>query len=212
MREGAIGRVRRMAWHTLRTQPASTPLGNAGNWRVDPAVAGGGVLTDHGWHVFYILQAWVNEVPTAVAARLETRRHTGYAVEDTATVQVTFPSATAEVFLTWAADVRDNWAEIVGTRGRIVLEDDVLTLRRDADEARSTIPPPLSEGSAHPDWFDAVAEQFVAEVHGVDAPSSNLMEASVCLALETAARESSRHDGRLVSLARVLPIGLGATP
>jgi predicted dehydrogenase len=208
VREGAIGRVHRMTWHTLRSQPASTSSGAAANWRVDPAVAGGGVLTDHGWHVFYVLRSWANEVPTAVAARLETRRHTGYAVEDTATVQVAFPGATAEVLLTWAADVRDNRAEIAGTSGRIVLEDDVLNLRRGESDARWTIPPPLSQGSAHPDWFDAVADQFVAEMQGGGAPASNLTEATICLAVETAARESSRQGGRLVPLAAVLPGGL----
>jgi predicted dehydrogenase len=201
VRKGAIGRVIRVVWQTLRTKPAATQDEDQGNWRLDPAVAGGGVLTDHGWHVFYILQAWVGELPTAVSARLETRRHTQYPVEDTATVQVTFPGATAEVLLTWAAETRDNVAEVIGTTGSIRLEDDVLVLRRAGEaEQRWTIPPALSNGSVHPDWFDPIATRFLADIRGGSPDPSNLVEASVCVALEAAARESSRRGGREIPL------------
>src|SRR5262245_10567964 len=70
--DGAIGRVTDVQWHTLRTRPAAAATDS---WRVDPAIAGGGVLTDHGWHVCYILQRWIGAPPIAVNATLETRRH-----------------------------------------------------------------------------------------------------------------------------------------
>src|SRR5207247_2317607 len=57
--DGAIGRVTDAAWQTLRTRPAAVADGGADNWRVDPDIAGGGVLTDHGWHVCYILHRWI---------------------------------------------------------------------------------------------------------------------------------------------------------
>src|SRR5436309_2919896 len=89
-RDVEIVGVTHVIWHTLRTRPASVGDERAGNWRVDPAVAGGGVLSDHGWHVFYVVQRWVGEPPLAVSARLERRRHLTWGVEDTATVRVTF--------------------------------------------------------------------------------------------------------------------------
>src|SRR5258705_7884953 len=49
IREGRIGAVREVAWRTLRTQPAAAAGGES--WRGDPAGAGGGGLTHHGWHV-----------------------------------------------------------------------------------------------------------------------------------------------------------------
>src|SRR6185295_5784130 len=126
-----VGAVRRVVWHTRRTRPAAAADAGADNWRVDPAVAGGGVLTDHGWHVFYVVRRWIGGTPTAVSAELERRRHTALAVEDTASVRLTFPSATAEILLTWAAETRGNWAEIVGTAGRLELRDDTLVWERD---------------------------------------------------------------------------------
>ena len=115
IRQGEIGSVRRIVWETLRVKPAAAGDGRDGNWRVDPAVAGGGVLTDHGWHVFYILPAWVGARPLRVGARLETRRHTVFPVEDTASVRLGFPDASVDILLTWAADERRNGVSVDGS-------------------------------------------------------------------------------------------------
>ena len=200
---GAIGRVTRVVWETLRTRPAATSEERNGNWRVDPDVAGGGVLTDHGWHVFYVVSRWIGQAPRAVSARLETRRHTAFSVEDTATVRLAFEHATAEILLTWAADERRNWAEVTGTEGVIELQDGTLVLRTNARgaERRWACPPALSDGSHHPDWCDAVADEFLAEVTGAAPRGRNLAEASLCVALEQGARASSLAGGRAVALA-----------
>ncbi len=200
IRDGAIGTVRRVVWQTLRTKPDTGGDGRTGNWRVDPDIAGGGILTDHGWHVFYVLQRWIGHRPTAISATLETRRHTQWSVEDTATLRLTFPGAAAEVLLTWASDVRRNRAELAGTEGTIQLEDDTLVLDRSGrehSERRWRCPPALSDGSHRPDWFRQVAEDFLGSVNGSMPRGANLAEASLCIALETLARESSRRGGPL---------------
>jgi len=190
--DGAIGRVTGVLWHTLRTRPAAAA---ADNWRVDPAIAGGGVLTDHGWHVCYILQRWIGAPPIAVNATLETRRHVSWPVEDTATLRVRFPDATAEVLLTWASDERRNWAQLTGETGTIEIVDDTLLLRRATGEQRWSFASGLSDGSQHPDWFHSVADQFLGEMSGAASDGANLAEASVCVEVEALARESHRRGG-----------------
>ena len=194
VRAGEIGTLTRVVWHTLRTQPAAAGDGRGDNWRLDPLVAGGGVLSDHGWHVCYLLVRWIGARPAAVSARLETRRHTRWPVEDTATLEVTFPAATAHVLLTWAAGERRNWAALEGDSGRIELDDDTLILTRDGGERRWPCPP-LSSGSHHPDWFGAVAGEFLSEVSGAAPSRANLAEATLCVTIESLARESSRLGG-----------------
>ena len=205
-REGRIGRVNHVVWHTLRTRPAAAGDQRSGNWRVDSAVAGGGVLTDHGWHVFYVVQRWIGERPLSVSATLERRRHVSWSVEDTASVRVTFAEATAEILLTWASDVRRNWAEVSGTAGVLELQDDTLVLKGDGVSADLAwaCPPAMSDGSHHPDWFDAVVSEFLAEAIGTAPRGANLAEASLCVALEHCARESSRRGGREIALSEVL--------
>jgi predicted dehydrogenase len=211
IRAGRIGRVREVSWQTLRTQPAAAAAGDA--WRMDPAIAGGGVLTDHGWHVSYVIPRWVGAAPVAVSARLETRRHHRFAVEDTATVRLHFAEATADVLLTWAADTRENRVRVTGTAGRIDIEDDTLVVTADGREDRRPCPPALSDGSQHPDWFTAVADEFLARLEaGAGASSPNLDEAAVCVAIECLARESSRRGGERLALAarRSSPVRAGA--
>ena len=200
LEQKAVGQVTRIVWETLRTAPAPVRNGAGQNWRLDPVLGGGGILTDHGWHVFYLLQAWMREAPTAVSARLETRRHTDAPVEDTATVRVTFPSGLADVFLTWAAESRQNRVALIGTERQIELDDATVILKDNGHEQRWECPPALSKGSVHPDWFDPVVDQFVGEVTGTRPRDGNLAEASLCLLLEALARESSRQEGRQLAI------------
>ena len=204
LRQEAIGEVTHCRWEVLRTKPAITGDGRTGNWRLDPAMAGGGILVDHGWHAFYVLHGWLGRAPTQVSACLETRRHTQYPLEDTAAVHLRFPNATGEVFLTWAADERRTWAEVEGTQGTIRVEDSTVVLSEAGprrSERRETFSPALSEGSHHPDWFVGVAGEFVAGIADESVRQSNLSEASLCVTLMATAQESSRQGGAW------LPIG-----
>jgi predicted dehydrogenase len=212
--DGLIGELTGLAWHTLRTRPAATDDERAGNWRLDPTISGGGILTDHGWHIFYVLSRWAGCRATSVTATLETRRH-AWPVEDTATVTLVFPGGTApvrrpalaEVFLTWASDVRENWAEVRGTDGTITLEDDRVLLKdRDGATREWRVAQPLSSGSQHPDWFGPVADEFIQEITAARPSWANLEEASFCVAVEASARESSRLGGQPVP---VIPPAVG---
>ena len=198
--DGVIGPVQRVVWQTLRTEPAAAAPGGGTNWRVDPSLSGGGILTDHGWHVFYVLQRWIGQSPTAVSALLERRGASALRVEDTATVRMTFPDATAELLLTWASTVRRTWAEITGSAGSLRVDDDTIVARHGGREDRWPCPPALSAGSTHPDWFHEVAGRFLAAVTGNAPDRSNLDEASLCVTLESLARESSRRGAATLAL------------
>ena len=54
-------------------------------------------------------------------------------------------------------------------------------------------PPSLSAGSQHPDWFDGVADDFLAAAMGSGA--SNLGEAMMCAELIDLAQRSSAAGG-----------------
>ena len=94
------------------------PLKAAANWRLDPAIAGGGILFDHGWHALYCIVRWAG-VPHGIAAVLETRRFHESPLEDTATLSLDLISGTGDIYLTWAGEERSNSIEIEGEQGRI---------------------------------------------------------------------------------------------
>jgi predicted dehydrogenase len=190
---GAIGAVRSVRWRTLRTQPAvAVSAAGVANWRVDPKLAGGGILTDHGWHALYCVARWAG-VPRGVSARLETRRFHDQPLEDTATLTLETASGSSRIFLTWAADERSNAIEIDGEDGEIRVVGDAVRLRSNSQERRWSCPPALSEGSHHPDWFGGVAADFLAAVGG--GGESNLDEAVLCARLIDAAQRSSATGG-----------------
>ena len=215
---GALGEIRRAQWETLRDKPAAAvggspaaAVGVGDNWRVDPVQSGGGILVDHGWHAVYALAAWLGQAPEHVAARLETRKHTEWPVEDTARVILAFPSASAEIFLTWAADTRANRLELVGTRGSLRLDGGRLTLQtrtesRGAEDVTRTEEevPPLTEGSHHPDWFAGVIDEFFGEIADPARRGRNLAVATLCVQVLALARQSSGQAGVPMSLSRLL--------
>jgi hypothetical protein len=115
-------------------------------------------------------------------------------------VRLHFPQAVADIVLTWAADTRENEARVTGTTGSIDIRGDTLILRADGREEHHRWPPALSDGSQHPDWFGPVVDEFIARVLGRAPGSRNLDEAAVCIAVEAAARESSRRGGAVLPL------------
>jgi predicted dehydrogenase len=190
---GAIGAVRSVRWRTLRTQPAiAVSADGVTNWRVDPEMAGGGILFDHGWHAIYCVMRWAG-APIRVAAQLETRRFHEHPLEDTASVELDTAAGVSNFFLTWAADERANGIEIDGEEGEIRVSGDTVILKPKAQERRWSCPPSLSEGSHHPDWFGGVTSDFLAAVTG--GAKSNLDQAVLCARVIDAAQRSSAAGG-----------------
>jgi predicted dehydrogenase len=207
VRAGEIGEMRRARWETLRDKPAGTVAAvgdpSEANWRVDPTQSGGGILVDHGWHALYTISAWMGDAPSRVAARLEIRKYTQFPVEDTATVILAYPSASAEIFLTWSAPNRANRIEVEGTLGLLRLEGSRLSLERETAPTETWEVPSLTEGSHHPDWFGGVIDDFFREIADSRARGRNLAQAALCVQVLALARESSRRAGGPLGLSRM---------
>ncbi len=191
---GAVGRVRSVRWETLRTQPAvAVPSEAKDNWRTDPEHAGGGILFDHGWHAFYCVARWAGGTPRTVAATLEQRKFTDWALEDTASVEIDFGEATASVFLTWTATERANRIAIEGADGTITVNGDTVVLEDSRGRRQWACPPALSEGSHHPDRFAGVCSDFLDAI--ASGGEGNLAEALMCARLIDRAQASDAAGG-----------------
>jgi predicted dehydrogenase len=177
LRSGAIGQLRGVEIETLRIQDCAVADPNHPNWRRDPAIAGGGVLMDHGWHAIYLARHWFGSEPSEVHASLN--RSTQEGVEDEATLALAFPSGSAKIFLTWRADVRRNTMRLIGERGEIELDDD--TLRTGGDSLR--FESALSAGSHHADWFAAMLPDVIASFRQPARALAAFDEAALCLSV-----------------------------
>jgi predicted dehydrogenase len=186
LRSGAIGPLHRVEIETLRIHDCAVADPNHPNWRLDPAMAGGGVLMDHGWHAVYLARHWFGEDPIEVEASLQ--RPTPEAVENEATLALEFPSGHAEIFLTWKAKSRRNTMRLLGEYGEIAIDDDRLQVRGETIQFDSA----LSAGSHHPDWFEAMLPDVIASFHAPETARAAFEEAALCLSVIRRAYEVDR--------------------
>ncbi len=203
----AVGDVGRISYEVIRTRPSVTvEEGGAGtNWRLNPEIAGGGILVDHGWHAFYMVTQWAGGTPRWVHCRLENRKYNRIPVEDTASVEIGYPGVKARIFFTWAGSRRRNRVVIEGTHGTITADDDVIVLTRGEEKRRYAFPEALSQGSHHPEWYGFIMDEFVGEMQSGHVPGRNLEEAAWCLALLDACRKSHLTGTRQSLPAATLP-------
>jgi predicted dehydrogenase len=185
---GALGAIRHAEIRVLRTRPSVSAL--PGDWRKDPAVSGGGIFVDHGWHNLYLMRRLLGPSLRLVSAVLSPEG----AVDELAAALFAAPGATGTMHLSWKAAERSNSALVVGEKGSAELRDDAIELRAGGVEETIRFPAKLSAGSAHPEWLAAMWPAFEAERAGRGRGES-LAEAAFCLrAIRAAyaAREAAR--------------------
>lgn len=194
---GAIGDPTGVRIETIRCERAAS-AGSA--WRGQAALAGGGILVDHGWHALYLLLGLAGEVPRRIRATVEQRRYTDADVEDTAICEIEFPSRRGEIFLTWAGDARRTSWHLRGTTGTLTVADDRGELVRNGERQALAFSSSLSAGSHHPDWFGAVIDGLVAEMSDPTVRGRNLAEAERCMLLTALAYESGARGGEALAV------------
>lgn len=177
LRAGAIGQLRGVEIETLRFRDCAVADPDHPNWRRDPAIAGGGVLMDHGWHAIYLAHHWIGQEPSEVRASLH--RPAPSAVEDEATLTLVFPSGQARIFLTWRADVRRNSMRLIGEHWEIAINDDTLHVGGESIRFESA----LSAGSHHPDWFAAMLPDIMASFRSPEMAQRSFDDAALCLSV-----------------------------
>lgn len=171
---GRLGTIRTAEIRVDRAKPSVSAL--PGDWRKDPAVAGGGILVDHGWHNLYLLRRLLGPELELV----ETTLQPSGPVDEVASLTLKTESASGAIGLSWRAKVRANTAFAAGTLGTAKLDDDRLIVKAKGREEAFSFPGKLSAGSAHPDWLAAMWPAFEAECAGRGRGAS-LDEAGFCL-------------------------------
>ena len=164
-----------------------------------PASPGGGILIDHGWHAFYVVSAWLSAAPRTVAARLETRKHQEYPVEDTVDLFLVYATATAEIFLTWARQrARESRARSSARKAVLRLDGGSLDApRRRRDPQGRGVERAFDRGGLAPPRLVRRRRGGASSARSRDAKwrGRNLAEAILCANVMALARESSRQGG-----------------
>jgi predicted dehydrogenase/uncharacterized membrane protein YbhN (UPF0104 family) len=203
-----LGRIYFAEYEVQRTEANEGNSNWSPGWRTDREVAGGGILVDHGAHIFYQLRAILGE-PKTVQATVRTLQHHSYRVEDTALVVLDFGGCLARVSLTWAARRRAIEFRFVGERGELVGDDRSVRIHADVQED-VCFDDGLSRDSSHSEWYAPLIRGFAERVRSGDAGTDPLDEALYVTRLITRAYQSSQEGRSLPLLGAPDAIELGS--
>jgi len=139
---GLIGQPRAVTVSLYR--PHSAAASGAPDWRVDPAVAGGGLFVDMGCHTLDFLDYALGPIRTAHG--LAANREKLYSAEDTVAAAFEFESGVQGTGLWWfASPISLDRTEILGTRGRVAFatfENAPVVLEAAGERSEFAIPHP----------------------------------------------------------------------
>jgi len=108
----------------------------SGSWRSSWNGEGGGVLINQGAHILDIWQ-WLFGMPETVYADIPFGKYNDFMVDDEATIHMRYAGGATGVFMiTTGEAVWQERLEIVGTKGRMLLEDDVLHVYRYSKDSK----------------------------------------------------------------------------
>ena len=129
LRSGEAGRVVRMSW--IMTDWFRTEAYYAsGGWRATWKGEGGGVLLNQCLHNLDVMQ-WLLGMPARVRGFCQLGRFHDIEVEDSVSAYLEYPDGGSGMFVSSTGEAPGtNRFEIVGTRGKLVLENDRLHFTR----------------------------------------------------------------------------------
>jgi len=128
---GDLGEIVRFSWFVtdwFRTEAYYA----SGGWRATWKGEGGGVLINQCLHQLDMLQ-WLLGMPARVRSFVQLGRYHAIEVEDNVTACLEMPNAATGVFIASTGEAPGtNRLEIAGTMGKLLLENDRLTLFRNS--------------------------------------------------------------------------------
>jgi len=127
---GELGEIRRTNW-IITSWYRSQSYYNSGGWRATWAGEGGGVLINQCPHQLDLWQWTTGLVPKRMRAFCSFGKYRDIEVEDEVTAYVEYENGATGVFITTIAEPGGtNRFEIVGNRGKVVIENDQLSFWR----------------------------------------------------------------------------------
>ncbi len=136
VQEGAVGEIKRVHW-LITTWYRTQSYYDSGSWRATWAGEGGGVLFNQCPHQIDLLQWITGMMPVSVHAHCHFGKWHDIEVEDDVSAYMEFANGATGVFVTSTADTPGtDRLEILGTKGKLVCENNKLTVYALATDER----------------------------------------------------------------------------
>lgn len=111
----------------------------SGSWRSSWCGEGGGALINQGAHILDIWQ-WLFGMPNEIYADIPFGKYNSFMVDDEATIHMRYKDDMTAVFmLTTGEAIWEERLEIIGSKGKILLENDTLHIWRYSSDSNEYI-------------------------------------------------------------------------
>ncbi len=129
---GELGDIKRVCLINSRYLRTSH-YHKSGSWRSSFAGEGGGALINQGQHILDMYQ-YLFGMPQKLFASIPFGKYNDFIVDDEATIVMEYDNGMTGTFILSTGEAcHEERLEIIGTKARILLEDDTLTITRHRD-------------------------------------------------------------------------------
>lgn len=191
--EGRIGEPHLVQFEVLRKEPNPGNIHWQPSWRVDKTHSGGGIVMDHGTHLFYLAMSLLGK-PHFLEAKTMCLHHKDTGLEDTAWIIMQHDGGMSRFDLTWASFQRGIRYRILGRTGEIVISETEIFLHNQDTVYQEPINEGISKDSKHSEWFVDLIEDFLDRIENKQIDWAPLNEAVLSLQCALQAYEAAEQS------------------
>jgi predicted dehydrogenase len=193
---GAIGKPLYASFQVFRVSHARGVPEWQPHWRRDKAIAGGGILIDHGVHAISIAHSLLGGSPQQVSAQVKNLGDTeSHQTENTALFCLDWDGMLVQISLTWVGSVRKSTFRVQGTEGEICIDNDNVIVIDKNQSVKPCIVPTDFDDPSHSSWFQAVINDIQHHLTLQNLEPASLIEAGLVAEIIEKAHQSSAQGG-----------------
>ncbi len=192
----SMGEPLRGHFRTMRKGHAKGVAEWAPDWRRNAALAGGGILFDHGPHSIYIASQMCSKHPKAVSCIMgKLNPIENFATEDTALLSIDFGGIIWEIDLIWNSPRRNSFYAVHTDKGSVIVENDKMVSVSKDDGYRETHIVSEFDDPLHVLWYQSMFMDFIDATKNPSRQNDLLIEALTCSLVIEAAQKSVADNG-----------------
>jgi predicted dehydrogenase len=170
------------------------------DWRKDKALAGGGIMIDHGLDAISVAQTLFGGSPQRISAHTRSLNQQDNQLEDLAVFCLDWEQKLINISLSSLGSTPKAYYRIQGTEGEITIENNDVFLSVKNQPVQQIFVPTYFDDHGHSNWFNGLIDNLLECINTQNTEPFPLMEAGLVLDIIEKANYSSNNGGSWMAL------------